>query len=574
MAGATSMLTDLAPPSAGSTPALTPTSVLSPAGLAPELAAPEQVAPEVMASLALVLGAAGPGGLSGVSSEAALAVVEAAEAVKAWADSVSLDATAAMVAEFESDFVHLAPDTPSARGWQLFFRHCRSAAAREIQVATGLAITQCQRRVWLSACEPERVGPAVEAMRLGRVTLARAMSLVEATAHLDAYTAAVIATRVLRPLTGPDGVPLAGVAPLSQATFKARLHTQLVLAHGLVGEAERTYAQAVKGRRLCAEPNCDGTGALLITGDGPRLAAAQGRVDRIARALRKGGDVRTIAQLRADVGIDLLLRGWIPGDPTFTALGEPPVATVQLIVSLPTILGLDDGAALIPGWGSLSAQQTRKLALGVGSIITRIVSDPLTGRAIEATAGTYRVPAGMAEQVKARDGTCRAPGCEIPAQRCDLDHGVEWRPGGAGGPTAETNLAVLHRGHHNLKTSGFWDSDQQLDGSLHWRTATGRKVATYPFVYDHPDNLPIKASSLEVRLGRRLAKVINPDIPLPGKFNIFDEIGWAQALAPVTPTPRQHTWATTPHDQEEAAATATTTATATVAIDDYPPPPF
>ena len=101
-------------------------------------------------------------------------------------------------------------------------------------------------------------------------------------------------------------------------------------------------------------------------------------------------------------------------------------------------------------------------------------------------------------------------------------------------------------------------------------------MSTYPSVYDHPDNIPIKASSLEVLLGRRLAPVINPDIPLPGKFNIFDEIAWAQALAPVTPTPRQHTWATPPPSQEETTATTTTTttATATVAIDDYPPPPF
>jgi len=233
----------------------------------------------VTGQLALLLNAASPGGLSGVTSEQALLVVEAAEAVKAWADSVSLDATAAMVARFETDWVHLAAEPshsnpPTTRGWRLFFGHCRSAAAREIQVATGLAITQCQRRVWFTACEPERVGPVREALRAGRVTLARAMTLVEATAHLDASTAAVVATRVLRPLTGPDGVPLPGVAPLSEATFRSRLHTQLVLHHGLVGEAERTHAEAVRGRRVTAEPNRDGTGALLITGDGPRIAAA------------------------------------------------------------------------------------------------------------------------------------------------------------------------------------------------------------------------------------------------------------------------------------------------------------
>jgi len=113
----------------------------------------------------------------------------------------------------------------------------------------------------LTACEPERVGPVLAAMRLGRVSLARAISLAQATAHLDAVTAAAIGTRVLRPLTGPDGAALPGVAPASEATFRARLHTQLVL-HGLVGQAERSHAEAVRGRYVRAEPQQDGTGLL------------------------------------------------------------------------------------------------------------------------------------------------------------------------------------------------------------------------------------------------------------------------------------------------------------------------
>ena len=564
MGGATAMVAGLVTLS----PGLEPSPVRPWTGLAPDLAAPEVITSEVMGQLALVLGAAGPGGLARVSSEQALAVVEAVEAVKAWADSISLDATAAMIGEFETDFVDLAPQSPSTKGWRLFARTCRSAAAREIQVATGLPITQCQRRVWFSACEAERVGPVLEQMRLGRVTLARAMALTEATEHLDGLTAAAIAARVLRPLTGPDGLPLPGAAPLSQATFTARLHKQLVLHHGLVGEAERSYQESLKGRRLSGEPHRDGTGALLITGDGPRLAAAAGRVDTIARRLRKRGDARTIAQLRADVATDLLLRGWIPSDPTFTTLGKPPAAAVQLIVSLPTTLGLDQGVGQIPGWGYVPAQQARQLALTAGSIWKRIVTEPMTGRAIEATAATYTVPAGMAEQVMARDGTCRGPGCEIPANRADLDHSTEWKPDGAGGPTAETNLAALHRGHHNLKTAGFWDSDQSPDGTLHWTTATGRTVTTYPYIYDHPDNLPIKTSGLERRLGHQLAKVINPDIPIPGRFSIFDEIGWAQALAPATPQPRQHTWAAAQLSQKQLAAAAA------AAIDEDAPPPF
>jgi hypothetical protein len=541
VAGATTLVADLALASAST--ALPAHQVLSTSAAAFEMASPEMAA-----QLARVLDAARTGGLSGVTSDQALQVVEAVEALKAWGDSISLDATAVMVTELESDFSHLAPESLSSRGWQLFLRHCRSAAAREIQVATGLPITQCQRRVWLTACEPERVASMLGAMRAGRVTLSRAITLAEATRHLDGLTAAAIMARVLRPLTGPGGVPLPGVAPLSEATFRVRLHKQLVLHHGLVGEAERTYTEAVRGRRLSTEPQRDGTGLMLISGDGPRIAAAQGRVDTIARRLRQGGDDRTLDQLRTDVATDLLMRGWIPNDPMFAALGNPPAAVVRLIVSLPTVLGVDQGVGHITGWGDVTSQQARELALQYGSIWKRVVTDPITGRAIEVSAPTYRVPAGMAEQINARDRTCRAPGCEVPGDLCDHDHSNEWELDGIGGPTAETNLADLHRGHHNLKTAGFWDSHQSRDGTLIWTTATGRTVITYPYIYDHPDNLPVKTSHLEATYGRQVAQVINPDIVQYGQLNIFEEMAWARALAPTTPSPTQHIWTTT-HDE-------------------------
>ncbi|MDQ5841448.1 MAG: hypothetical protein M3537_09990, partial [Chloroflexota bacterium] len=269
---AAGLVPGLATPAVLAVGALTPVGVPV-AGVTPAVLPAYGLAPEMAAQLARVLDAARASGLSGVGSEQALQVVEAVEAVKAWADSVSIAATAVLVTELESDFSLMAKDALTERGWRLFLRSCRSAAAREIQVATGLPVTQCQRRVWLSACEPERTGGVREAMRAGQVTLARAMVLTEATKHLDGFTAAVIAARVLAPLTGPDGVPLPGTAPLSEATFKARLRKQLVLHHGLVDEAERTYAESVRGRRLSVEPQRDGTGLMLISGDGPRLSA-------------------------------------------------------------------------------------------------------------------------------------------------------------------------------------------------------------------------------------------------------------------------------------------------------------
>ncbi|MDQ1536149.1 MAG: hypothetical protein QOE58_542, partial [Actinomycetota bacterium] len=91
------------------------------------------VAAEVMAQLALLLGAGGSGGLSGMDGDQVLRVVEAAETVRSWADSVSLTATAALVGEVEKDFADLGVKR-TARIWTRFVRGCRSAVAKDIMV--------------------------------------------------------------------------------------------------------------------------------------------------------------------------------------------------------------------------------------------------------------------------------------------------------------------------------------------------------------------------------------------------------------------------------------------------------
>jgi hypothetical protein len=95
----------------------------------------------------------------------------------------------------------------------------------------------------------------------------------------------------------------------------------------------------------------------------------------------------------------------------------------------------------------------------------------------------------MAEHVRALDGTCRAPGCQVPAERCDLDHITPW----PAGPTTVANLQSLSRGCHHPKTARAWtahrpnpDADSPpgertgVDGAVHWTTLAGRDYITYP----------------------------------------------------------------------------------------------
>jgi hypothetical protein len=72
-----------------------------------------------------------------------------------------------------------------------------------------------------------------------------------------------------------------------------------------------------------------------------------------------------------------------------------------------------------------------------------------------------------------------APGCGIPARRCQIDHTHAWEHGGT---TALSNLTPLCQGHHTLKHHSHWQV-QQIPGSggaLHWTSPTGRHYRVDP----------------------------------------------------------------------------------------------
>ncbi|MGE2832505.1 DUF222 domain-containing protein [Mycobacterium sp. SMC-4] len=89
----------------------------------------------------------------------------------------------------------------------------------------------------------------------------------------------------------------------------------------------------------------------------------------------------------------------------------------------------------------------------------------------------YRPSAKLAAFVRARDMFCRYPGCDVPAEHCDIDHVVPWPLG----PTHASNLNCKCRNHHLAKT--FWDGyrDVQLpSGEVIWTTPEGRTYSTMP----------------------------------------------------------------------------------------------
>ncbi len=73
--------------------------------------------------------------------------------------------------------------------------------------------------------------------------------------------------------------------------------------------------------------------------------------------------------------------------------------------------------------------------------------------------------------MRARDVTCRWPGCRKPVRRCQLDHNHEAQDGG---PTSIGNLSHFCVRHHTLKTETDWMVEQLADGALRFSAPPGR----------------------------------------------------------------------------------------------------
>ncbi|WP_172800697.1 HNH endonuclease signature motif containing protein, partial [Mycobacterium sp. IS-1496] len=92
----------------------------------------------------------------------------------------------------------------------------------------------------------------------------------------------------------------------------------------------------------------------------------------------------------------------------------------------------------------------------------------------------YRPSTALQLFVRCRDLTCRFPGCDVPANRCDIDHTVPW----PAGPTCASNTKCMCRKHHLLKTfwvgENGWHDMQFADGTVVWTSPSGQTYTTQP----------------------------------------------------------------------------------------------
>ncbi len=197
-------------------------------------------------------------------------------------------------------------------------------------------------------------------------------------------------------------------------------------------------------------------------------------------------DSRTKRQRRADAlavlaaGVDSLVCDCGSEQCPAAGAAAPAQVVIHVVAEAATVSGQSATPGqsarpgYLPGFGAVAAETVRDLA-------TRAHLRPLKPAQEFTAEPQYRPSTALAEFIRARDLWCRFPGCEVPAEFCDLDHSIPWA---SGGPTHPSNLNCKCRAHHLLKTfwcgDNGWAEQQHPDGTLVFTSPSGRTYTTTP----------------------------------------------------------------------------------------------
>lgn len=243
--------------------------------------------------------------------------------------------------------------------------------------------------------------------------------------------------------------------------------------------AVRSARRAEQDRHIEFGPAHDGMVEFWGALRAPEAAVLERTLDRLAATVCPA-DPRTKAQRRADalsaltavpatLGCECADQACGPADPGPSA---PVVIHVLAEASALTADGPTGG--YLPGYGSIPPAMLRELA-------RHAKLRPVNPTALSCPEARYRPSTALAEFIRCRDLHCRFPGCDKPAEFCDIDHSVPWQEGG---PTHPSNLSLRCRAHHLLKTfytgDNGWDERQFPDGTIVFTSPTGRTYTTKP----------------------------------------------------------------------------------------------
>lgn len=349
------------------------------------------------------------------------------------------------------------------------------ATAAEVGAALGISARRASSQMYLAQSLRERL-PKVNALFLAGGIGARLVSTISWRTHCVVGTAAMAAI----------DTAIAEAAGQWGALSDRRVETVIdaaVDAHD--PRAREWFREAARGMDVQFGKPDDETGTRSLWG---RLISTHAelierRLTAIARAVCDA-DPRTVGQRRAEAmgavfaGADrIACRCGSPDcpNPNSAALAASVVIHVVADRSAVDQVRPQRGrpAALMANGGVIPNPLLEQLIRDGAQVVS--VELPC-----EEAEPRYRPSVKLQRFVRCRDLTCRFPGCDAPAEVCDIDHAVAYPLG----PTHPSNLRCLCRKHHLLRTfwvgDDGWSDEQFPDGTIVWTAPTGRTYTTHP----------------------------------------------------------------------------------------------
>jgi len=296
-----------------------------------------------------------------------------------------------------------------------------------------------------------------DAWDTGKLSTDKASYLAEATRDLDQYHTRRVEKAVL---------PKAPEQTLPE--FRAAVRRAIITTDPEGAQARHQHAA---GRRRVQKIDCeDGMAELRYYSTASDVQLVWETLTGIAQAAKTPDDGRNLDQRRADALIDLAVgvldQAMWRGRPLPKRRGKR--TTINVTMPITAMAGGNEVCEL-SGYGPITSGQAWTL-LGDAEL-RRMVCEPHSGELLEASVSDYQPPGWLAEHIIARDRTCVAPGCRMPADRSQIDHRIPYQQGGQ---TSTENLNVLCQHHHRGKDGGGMRLVRLADGSYHWTTPLGR----------------------------------------------------------------------------------------------------
>ncbi|TQR88117.1 DUF222 domain-containing protein [Mycobacterium hodleri] len=327
------------------------------------------------------------------------------------------------------------------------------------------------------------------ALKAGRLSEWRATLIVRESACLDVADRRVLDARMCADQASLDGKGDKRI----EADAKAIAYE--LDPHAVVDRAVRAESERSVWVRP-APDNMTYATALLPMPQGVSVYAA------LRREADACGDGRSRNQVMADTLVER-----VTGRPADVPV---PVA-VDLVITDETLLGGDQAAARVPGYGPIPAAVARRLVNRAATdarsraTLRRLYRHPRSGALVAMESRARIFPKGLAKFLDLRDDTCRTPYCDAP-----IRHHDHARPHRRDGPTSALNgLGECAHCNYSKEAPGWsvtTTSDETGCHTAEFTTPTGaRHTSVAPRMPGRQTTLALY-SAVDVRLALALSE--------------------------------------------------------------------